>query len=81
MTYCVKILFLIKRIAKRRAEGSRRRDDGNIDIIRHRIDAFHEITMPAIRWLSGVGNITFSDVDSSDEESANFARICAVLSH
>lgn len=71
--------IMIKRIAKRRAEGSTRRDDGNINIIRHRIDAFHEITMPAIRWLSGVGDITFSDVDSSEEESANFARILKTL--
>lgn len=71
--------IMIKRIAKRRAEGSTRKDDSNTKTIQHRIDTFHEITMPAIQWLSGVGGITFSDIDSSEEESANFARIQSAL--
>ena len=68
-----------KRISKRKREGSTRKDDGDIDIVRHRIETFHTTTMPAIKWLSGVGNITFSDVDSSEHESANFARIVNAL--
>lgn len=71
--------IMIKRINKRRSEGSTRKDDSNINIVRHRIDAFHTITMPAIKWLSGVGDITFSDIDSSEHESANFARILHAL--
>ncbi len=67
------------RISKRKREGSTRKDDGDIDIVRHRIETFHTTTMPAIKWLSGVGNITFSDVDSSEHESANFARIVNAL--
>ena len=85
-TYDIHVIYLnvsdeimIKRINKRRSEGSVRKDDSNIDIVHHRIDAFHNITMPAIKWLSGVGCITFSDIDSSEEESANFTRILSAL--
>ena len=84
--YDVQVIYLnvpdeimIKRINKRKSAGSTRKDDGSIDIVQHRIDAFHKITMPAIQWLSGVGCITFSDIDSSEEESANFARIRMAL--
>ena len=71
--------IMIKRINKRHTEGSTRKDDSNIDIVRHRIEAFHETTMPAIQWLARVGDITFSDVDSNEEESANFNRITSTL--
>ena len=71
--------IMIKRINKRHTEGSTRKDDSNIDIVRHRIEAFHETTMPAIQWLARVGDITFSDVDSNEEESANFNRITSAL--
>lgn len=71
--------IMIKRINKRKSEGSTRRDDSNTDIVCHRIGAFHSTTMPAIKWLSGAGDITFSDIDSSEHESANFARILAAL--
>ena len=71
--------IMIKRINKRHTEGSTRKDDSNIDIVRHRIEAFHETTMPAIQWLARVGDITFSDIDSNEEESANFNRITSAL--
>ena len=69
-----------KRISKRKSEGSTRKDDGNIDIVHHRIETFHTTTMPAIKWMATrAGGITFSDVDSSEHESANFARILHAL--
>ena len=71
--------IMIKRINKRLSEGSARKDDSNINIVHHRIETFHDITMPAIKWLAGAVGITFSDVDSSEEESANFARILSAL--
>ena len=85
--YDIQIIYLnvsdeimLRRINKRRTEGSTRKDDGNIDIVRHRIETFHETTMPAIRWLATrAGDITFSDIDSSEEESTNFARIVSAL--
>ncbi|MBR2393060.1 MAG: nucleoside monophosphate kinase [Alphaproteobacteria bacterium] len=85
--YDIQIIYLnvsdeimLRRINKRRTEGSTRKDDGNIDIVRHRIETFHETTMPAIKWLATrAGDITFSDIDSSEEESANFARIVSAL--
>ncbi len=71
--------IMVKRINKRKAEGSTRTDDATTKTVHHRIENFHEITMPAIRWLSGAGGIVFSDIDSSEEESANFARIVKAL--
>ncbi len=69
------------RISKRKKEGSTRKDDSNIKTVHHRIETFHKTTMPAIKWLAGVRDITFSDVDSSEEEPANFARILDALNH
>ena len=69
-----------KRISKRKREGSTRTDDANTKTVHHRIETFHETTMPAIKWLmTGAGGIEFSDIDSSEEESANFARILDAL--
>ena len=71
--------IMMQRINKRKSEGSVRRDDNNAKTILHRIDTFHNTPMPAIQWLSGAGDIAFSDVDSSEQESANFARILTAL--
>ena len=68
-----------RRISKRKNEGSTRRDDADAKTVHHRIETFHTTTMPAIKWLAGVGDITFSDVDSSEQESVNFARILSAL--
>jgi adenylate kinase family enzyme len=71
---------MIKRIMKRRAEGSTRKDDANLDTVKHRLETFHNTTMPAIQWLGGrLGNIKFSDIDSSEQEQQNFARILSAL--
>ena len=71
--------IMVKRINKRKREGSGRTDDATAKKVHHRIKKFHKITMPAIEWLSGVGDIMFSDVDSSEEENDNFARILNAL--
>lgn len=72
--------IMIQRINKRKAAGSNRKDDNSITTIQHRIETFHITTMPAIEWMATrAGDITFSDVDSSEEESANFARILRAL--
>lgn len=72
--------IMVQRINKRKAAGSNRKDDNSITTIQHRIETFHITTMPAIEWLATrAGDITFSDVDSSEEESANFTRILHAL--
>ncbi len=72
--------IMIDRINKRRTEGSTRKDDANLDTVKHRLETFHNITMPAIGWLgSEPDNIKFSDIDSSEQESKNFARILSAL--
>ena len=71
--------IMMHRITKRKREGSVRKDDADAKTVHHRIETFHKATMPAIKWMSGVGHITFSDVDSTEEESKNFARILDAL--
>lgn len=68
-----------KRIIKRKREGSTRRDDSDMSIVQHRIETFHNTTMPAIQWLARAGDITFSDIDSNGPENENFSHIVAAL--
>ena len=70
---------LIERIKKRIRDGSHRRDDSNISIIRHRLDNFHTITMPAIQWLRTAPGIKFSEIDADGDVSDNFCDILSAL--
>ncbi|MBQ2005470.1 MAG: nucleoside monophosphate kinase [Alphaproteobacteria bacterium] len=85
-TYNIHVIYLnvsdkimVRRIQKRKSEGSNRRDDSNMSIVNHRIETFHNTTMPAITWLAGVGDITFSDIDSNGPENENFDHIVDAL--
>jgi len=71
--------ILIERIKKRLHDGSHRRDDSDIQIIQHRIDNFHTITIPAIQWLRTAPGIKFSEIDARGDTDENFADIKAAL--
>ena len=85
--YDIQVLFLNapddlmkKHIIKRRNEGSGRQDDASENIIDQRIAAFHQTTMPAIKWMSTQQpKVAFHDIDSNCEEKENFARVLQAL--
>ena len=71
---------MMARIAKRIREGGGRADDSDPAIVRRRLDAFWNTTMPAIEWLRTAPGIKFADINVSDEDvNVNFARISAAV--
>lgn len=70
---------LISRIQKRVREGTKRADDATIDIIRHRLENFQRITLPAIEWLRIAPGINFSEINAAGAASDNFTEIIAAL--
>ncbi len=84
--YNIHVLFLntdeqtlIKRIQKRVNEGSTRSDDSAIKIIKHRLENFQKITMPAVKWLRTAPDIKFSEIDAAGDAKDNFAEINTAL--
>lgn len=71
---------LITRIHKRVRDGTKRADDATMDIIRHRLENFQHITMPAVNWLRNAPGIKFSEINAAGDASDNFAEIIAALS-
>ena len=71
---------LIARIHKRVRNGTKRADDATMDIIRHRLENFQHITMPAVNWLRTAPGIKFSEINAAGDASDNFAEIIAALS-
>lgn len=71
--------ILIKRIQKRIREGGGRTDDASDAIINKRLQIFEQETLPAIKWLSTISNIQFSEVSVPGDVQDNFAKILAVL--
>ena len=71
---------LIARIQKRVREGTKRADDATIEIIRHRLDNFRRITLPAVEWLRTAPGIKFSEINAAGDASDNFAEIISALS-
>lgn len=71
---------LITRIQKRVRDGTKRADDATMDIIRHRLDNFQKITLPAIEWLRNAAGIKFSEIDANGDVHDNFADIKSALS-
>lgn len=70
---------LIARIQKRVREGTKRADDATIEIIRHRLDNFRQITLPAVEWLRNAAGIKFSEINAAGAASDNFAEITTAL--
>ncbi len=71
--------IILSRIEKRRRETGGRRDDANPNAIMHRIQHFHDETMPAIEWLRDAPGIHFVHVDARGTADENFAEILAAL--
>ena len=70
---------LISRIQKRVREGTKRADDATIEIIKHRLENFRQITLPAIEWLRTAPGINFSEINAAGAASDNFTEITAAL--
>ncbi len=70
---------LIARINKRVRDGTKRADDTTMDIIRHRLENFQHITMPAVEWLRTAHGITFSEINAAGDVNDNFAEIVSAL--
>ena len=70
---------LISRIQKRVRDGTKRADDATIDIIRHRLDNFRQITLPAVEWLRTAPDIKFSEINAAGTASDNFTEIIMAL--
>lgn len=70
---------LISRIHKRVRDGTKRADDATMDIIRHRLENFQHITMPAVHWLRTAPGIKFSEINAAGDASDNFAEITSAL--
>ena len=70
---------LIERIQKRVHNGSNRSDDSAMQIIKRRLQNYHEITMPAIEWLRNAPGIKFSEIDATGDEQDNFRDISLAL--
>ena len=83
----IKVVFLniseqrmLAHIQKRINEGGNRKDDTDDTIVRKRIAAFKNITMPAIQWLSTVKGIKFYDAKlPSDDIDINFTYILETI--
>ena len=71
--------IMIHRINKRIREGGGRTDDADATAVRRRLDAFWNITMPAIEWLRNAPGIRFSDVDVTGPVDENFANILSAM--
>ena len=71
---------LITRIQKRVREGTKRADDATMNIIRHRLENFKRITLPAVNWLRNAPGIKFSEIDANGDVHDNFADIKSALS-
>ncbi|MFQ6703109.1 MAG: adenylate kinase family protein [Alphaproteobacteria bacterium] len=71
---------LVFRIQKRIREGTKRADDATIEIIKHRLENFRRITLPAIEWLRTAPGIKFSEINAAGATSDNFAEIMTALS-
>ena len=71
---------LIARIHKRVRDGTKRADDATIEIIRHRLDNFQKITLPAVEWLRTAAGIKFSEINAAGDANDNFAEITTALS-
>ena len=70
---------LITRIQKRVRDGTKRADDATMDIIRHRLENFKRITLPAVEWLRTAPSINFSEINATGDTSDNFAKILFTL--
>lgn len=70
---------LIARIQKRIRDGTKRADDATMDIIRHRLENFQRITIPAVNWLRTAPGIKFSEINTAGDTSDNFAEIVSAL--
>lgn len=70
---------MLARINKRINDGEKRNDDSKPEVIRHRLDTFWKVTMPAIKWLGQIDEIKFSDVDVTGQLDENMARINQAL--
>ena len=70
---------LISRIQKRVRDGTKRADDSTMDIIRHRLENFRKITLPAVEWLRTAPGIRFSEINAAGDANDNFAEIKTAL--
>ena len=70
---------LITRIQKRVREGTKRADDATLEIIKHRLENFRQITLPAVEWLRTAPSINFSEINATGDTSDNFAKILFTL--
>jgi len=71
---------MINHINKRILEGGNRSDDKNMEAVHKRIQAFKEVTIPAISWLSTSKDIKFFDISlSSDDIEKNFQIILSAI--
>ena len=57
--------IMLARINKRVNEGGGRQDDTDSNAIRRRLDAFFNVTMPAIEWLRNAHGVRFAEIDAS----------------
>lgn len=72
--------IMIARIENRLRTVGGRPDDADPAIVRRRLDAFWNTTMPAIEWLRTARDIKFADIDVSDDDvNVNFARVSAAI--
>lgn len=67
--------ILIARINKRLNSGSTRADDKSIGIIRHRLENFNNITIPAVNWMRNAPNICFYDIDAGTNPDKIYTEI------
>jgi len=84
--YCIHVVYLdvpeeimLQRINKRIREGGGRADDADAAAVRRRLDAFWNVTVPAIEWLRTAPGIKFADVDVTGHVDDNFAKIVDAL--
>ena len=83
----IKIVFLniseekmLAHIQNRIKEGGNRSDDKDENTVQKRIAAFKSTTIPAIKWLSELENITFYDIHlPTDDIEINFAHILKTI--
>jgi len=65
---------LIERIKTRAVESGGSRDDDNVEVLRNRLDVYHELTKPLLAYYKRHGNLkTIDGMASIDEVSAAIA--------
>ncbi len=66
---------LIERIKTRAVESGGGRADDNVEVLRNRLDVYHELTKPLLAYYERHGNLkTIDGMASIDEVSAAIAR-------